>query len=174
MSTILTTNFFNRPTINVAKDLLGKYLVRKTKNEIFALQINEVEAYDGPNDLACHGRFGKTPRTAPMFGPAGHFYVYFVYGIHWMLNIVTGPQNYPAAILIRGAEGIKGPAKLTKHFKIDKSFNSKPANIKTNLWIEDRNIFVPEEKILVTPRIGIEYAGPIWSKVPYRFVISEK
>lgn len=174
MSKILTQNFFERPTVQVARDLLGKYLVRKIGQDIIAIQINEVEAYDGPEDLACHGRFGKTNRTAPMFGPAGHFYVYFVYGIHWMLNIVTGPENYPAAVLIRGAGDIKGPAKLTKFLSIDKNFNSKPTAIKTNLWIEDRNIIIPEEKILNTPRIGIEYAGPVWSKVPYRFVIAKK
>ena len=89
MNKILTADFFDRPVVDVAKDLLGKSLVRKIGTQEIHLEINEVEAYDGPQDLACHGRFGKTKRTEPMFGPAGHFYVYFVYGVHWMLNIVT-------------------------------------------------------------------------------------
>lgn len=173
---ILTPDFFNRPVVKVAKDLLGKFLVRKIGNkrdgeQEIRLEINEVEAYDGPSDLACHGRFGKTPRTEPMFGSAGYFYIYFVYGVHWMLNVVTGPKDYPAAVLIRGAGDLRGPAKLTKFLQIDKSFNSKMSASDTGLWIEDSGIVVSYDKIIATPRIGVEYAGPIWSGKKYRFLI---
>ncbi len=163
-------DFFDRPVVDVAKDLLGKSLVGKIGTQEIHLEINEVEAYDGPQDLACHGRFGKTKRTEPMFGPAGHFYVYFVYGVHWMLNIVTGPENYPAAVLIRGAGKFNGPAKLTKFLQIDKKFNSKLAAPETGLWIEDCGLVVLNKNIIATSRIGVEYAGPVWSKKLYRFL----
>lgn len=173
MHIILEPDFFNSSTVSVAKKLLGKYLVRKIDGIEIALQINEVETYDGPKDLACHGRFGKTKRNEPMFGPPGCFYVYFVYGVHWMLNIVTGPQNYPAAILIRGAGEIIGPARLTKFMRIDKALNSKKCTPKSNLWVEDRGDIILQNKIIATSRIGVGYAGPIWAKKPYRFVISK-
>jgi DNA-3-methyladenine glycosylase len=168
---VLTSKFFNRPTCQVAKELLGKFLVRNYKNKLISLMICEVEAYDGPQDLACHARVGKTTRTDPMFGSAGHFYVYFVYGVHWMLNIVTGPNGYPSAVLIRGAGKISGPARLTKFLKINKSLNTKSASKKSGLWIEDRGVIIKPESIISTPRIGVSYAGPYWSKVPYRFVL---
>jgi len=170
---ILTPDFFNRPVVDVARELLGKYLVGKIGTQEIRLEINEVEAYDGPQDLACHGRFGKTKRTEPMFGPAGHFYVYFVYGVHWMLNIVTGQENYPAAILIRGAGKINGPAKLTKFLSIDKTFNSKLATPETGLWFEDHGLVISHKRIIASTRIGVEYAGPVWAKKPYRFLLRD-
>src|SRR3989344_4993889 len=114
MAKILKQNFFNRPTIAVARELLGCFLCRRINGKVIRLKITEVEAYDGPRDKASHASRGKTKRNTPMFGKAGQFYVYFTYGIHWMLNIVTGPKDYPAAILIRGVEGISGPARITK------------------------------------------------------------
>ena len=99
---ILSQIFFNRSPINVAKDLLGKFLVCRTKKGIRRAMITEVEAYDGPQDKACHASKGLTQRTAPMFGPAGYWYVYLIYGMYWMLNIVTREEGYPAAVLIRG------------------------------------------------------------------------
>jgi DNA-3-methyladenine glycosylase len=112
MGKTLGPNFFNRPTIEVAEDLLGKALVRKLGRKTIALTINETEAYDGFKDLASHARFGRTVRTAPLFSRAGTIYVHFTYGIHWMLNIVCGEVDYPAAVLIRGAGHISGPARL--------------------------------------------------------------
>lgn len=170
MRRVLKSIFFTRPTPIVAEDLIGKYLVRKYRGKEIALIITETEAYDGPEDKACHGRFGKTERNAAMFGPAGIFYVYFVYGMYWMLNIVTGPENYPAAVLIRGVEGIKGPGRLTKGLKITGSLSNKKAVKKSGLWFEDRG--GGEIKIIKTSRIGVDYAGPVWSKKPYRFLSS--
>ena len=162
----------------MAPKLLGTFLCRKLGKKIMKLPITEVEAYDGPNDTASHAmlhrtgeyRAGKTPRNAPMFGEGGHWYTYFVYGNHWMLNIVTGPRDYPAAILIRGAGEIKGPGRLTKFLKVGKRFNGKPANQKTALWIE-KGVPVSKSKIKRTPRIGVDYAGHVWSKKLYRFII---
>lgn len=168
---VLPPSFFDGPCVSVAQSLIGKYLVCKKGDQIIELMINEVEAYDGPHDQASHGRFGKTQRTAPMFGPPGHFYMYFVYGMYWMLNIVTGPKNYPAAILIRGAGHISGPGRLTKFLDIDKKHNTLPAQPTTGLWFEDRGAIIAPEQIIATPRIGIDYAGPEWSAKPYRFVL---
>lgn len=167
---ILPPSFFNQPVLDVAPQLLGKYLVRRMGRRIIALPITELEAYDGPHDLACHGRFGPTPRTQVMFGHAGNFYVYLIYGMYWMLNIVTGPVGYPAAILIRGVGHLDGPGKLTKHLKIDKQFDNQPNTSATGLWIEDRGLVIPSQQIITAPRIGVTYAGPMWSQVPYRFV----
>ena len=168
---LLPLSFFARPVLTVAPELLGNYLVRKLNDQEIALCITEVEAYDGPLDLACHGRFGRTTRTEPMFGPAGYFYVYLVYGMYWMLNVVTDEPGYPAAILIRGTEHISGPGKVTKHLSIDKTFNNKIVHPASELWIEDRGMSSYTHTIVTTPRIGISYAGPIWSQKPYRFVL---
>src|SRR3989344_8728643 len=111
---MLGKEFFDRPPQEVARDLLGKYLVRRVANKTVAAMIIETEAYDGERDLACHARSGKTARNAPMFENAGTIYVYFTYGMHWMLNLVCGKKEYPAAVLIRGTELVSGPARLTK------------------------------------------------------------
>ncbi|MBU6390569.1 DNA-3-methyladenine glycosylase [Patescibacteria group bacterium] len=172
MRKVLKENFFSRPTLTVARELLGKYLVRKIGRKVTALKITEVEAYDGPRDKASHASRGRTARNAPMFGSAGRFYVYFTYGMHWMLNVVTGPENYPAAILICGTDKVAGPARLTKFLQIGKSFNGKAARPKTGLWLEDRQEKVNRKKIARMPRVGVAYAGSLWSKKPYRFVIN--
>jgi DNA-3-methyladenine glycosylase len=170
--TILNTSFFRRPTLKVAENLLGKYLVRRISKKTIALPITEVEAYDGPNDKACHASKGRTTRTEPMFASGGIFYVYLCYGMHWMLNIVTGPEDYPAAILVRAAGPYNGPAKLTKFLKIDKSLNGREATPENGLWIEDRGFHPSRKKIKRSPRIGVDYAGPVWSKKKYRFTLS--
>ena len=169
---ILGDDFFNRDTVAVARELIGTYLVRKSEAGAISSMITETEAYDGPEDLACHGAKGRTSRTEVMFGPAGHWYVYFVYGMHNMLNIVTGPIWYPAAVLIRATAAVAGPGRLTKHFSVDRSLNAKAAVVSSGLWIEDRGAMISEAKISATPRIGIDYAGPIWSQKPWRFLLS--
>jgi DNA-3-methyladenine glycosylase len=167
----LGQTFFNRETLRVAKELLGKYLVWTHKGKEFSLMICEVEAYDGPDDLASHASRGKTERTQIMFGHPGHFYIYLIYGMYWMLNVVVGSKDYPAAILFRGAGEICGPGRLTKYIKIDKSLHGKLACKKNELWFEDRGVEVKENQIIKTPRIGVNYAGSIWSKKPYRFLL---
>lgn len=192
---ILSQKFFNRPTLKVAKELLGKFLVRRLPGRILAVMITEAEAYVGPQDLASHASRlwrgspraarGRTPRTEAMFGEAGRFYVYFTYGTHWMLNVVIGPKGYPAAVLIRGGclsydiasrksindlrcRKIDGPARLTKFLKIDKRFNSKLASRQTGLWFEDHGIKIKPSRIKRGPRIGVDYAGE-WAKKLYNF-----
>lgn len=169
---ILTPDFFNRNSVVVAKDLLGKYLVREVNGEIFRLKIVEAEAYEGREDKASHAHRGETPRNTPMFGDPGVIYVYFTYGIHWMLNLTCGPKGHPAAVLVRGIEGIIGPARLTKKLLIDKTLNNKKLGKKTGLWVEEVTAEENKKnKIIKTPRIGTDSAGPIWKKKLYRFVL---
>ncbi|MBI2889014.1 MAG: DNA-3-methyladenine glycosylase [Candidatus Liptonbacteria bacterium] len=178
MRKVLKKSFFNRPTLSVAKELLGKFLVRRMSTKTVAVMLTEVEAYDGPEDKASHASRGITPRTKIMFGRAGRFYVYLTYGMHWMLNVVTGAKGYPAAILIRAGVAyhlpltasklISGPARLTKYLRIGKSFNGKPATRKTGLWFENRGIKISAKDIVAGKRIGVEYAGA-WAKKPYNF-----
>lgn len=165
-STIVPQDFFARPVLHVAQDLLGKYLVSESGEGM----ITEVEAYDGPEDKACHGRFGRTQRTAPMFGPAGHWYVYLVYGMYQMLNAVTDSEGYPAAVLVRSVGQWNGPGKLTKAWGIDETFNAKRIQPSSGLWVEDRGTAVPSSSIQQLPRIGIDYAKE-WKNVPYRFLL---
>ena len=153
---LLKNKFFNRPVLKVAPELLGKYLVRRfPSGKISAHMIAEVEAYDGEKDLACHARNGKTKRTEVMYGSAGFWYVYLCYGMYHMLNIVTGPKNYPAAILIRGARGMKGPGIITRELDIKKGLNGKIALPKSGLWIEDRGIKIPKKNIVELPESAL-------------------
>ena len=168
---ILRRSFFVRPTLLVAKKLLGKYLVHRRGGKNISLMITEVEAYLGLDDKASHASRGKTERNKAMFDEGGRWYVYFTYGMHWMLNIVTGPNDYPAAVLIRGTDKVQGPARLTKYLEIDKKLNGKLADIKSGLWIEDRDYKIKPSEIIKTPRIGVDYAQE-WAKKPRRFYIS--
>lgn len=171
MKKVLGSTFFARPTVQVARSLLGKFLVRKIGKREIALMITETEAYDGFKDKASHAHRGMTERNKIMFGPAGDWYVYLTYGMHWMLNVVTEKKNYPAAVLLRGVKGINGPARLTKFLRIGKKLNKKKAGRASGLWIEDRNIKIPNSRITRGPRVGIAYAGRVWEKKPYRFLI---
>lgn len=173
MRRILKPDFFARTADIVAPELLGKYLVRQHGDTETALMITEAEAYDGFLDQASHAAKGKTKRTEVMYGKAGHWYVYLIYGMYEMLNIVTGKDGYPSAVLIRGVEGIDGPGKLTRELGVARTLNAKPASKGNGLWIEDRGIFIPKNSIITTPRIGVAYAGE-WSKKPWRFVIKGK
>ncbi len=170
---MLPNSFFNRKTLTVARELVGKILVRKIGNKITREKITEVEAYVGPHDLASHSSHGKTERNKIMFEEAGTIYVYFAYGMHWMLNIVTEEKGFPAAVLIRGTEYVSGPARLTKKLKVDKKLNGLKLGRKSGLRIEsDLKIENSKLKIIMTPRIGVSYAGKIWSKKPYRFLLT--
>lgn len=152
--------------LEIARNLIGFRLCRRKNNAVLSFEITEVEAYLGPEDLASHARFGKTKRTAVMFGPKGFWYIYLCYGMHAMLNLTTGSESAPSAILIRSVNGINGPGRLTKHLQIDLSFNGLPCNQTSNLWIEPGQ---PRD-VMTTPRIGVNYADPIWSQKLYRFV----
>ncbi|MBI1961090.1 MAG: DNA-3-methyladenine glycosylase [Parcubacteria group bacterium] len=171
MKTILQEPFFNCSTLKVAEELLGKVIVRRIGSREISFPITEVEAYDGHADKASHASKGKTLRNAPMFGEAGFWYVYLVYGMHWMLNIVTGSRGYPAAVLIRGAGDMNGPGRAAKALNVTKRFNNRPANRATGLWIEDRGVVVKKSDIKRLPRVGVDYAGPVWAKRKYRFVV---
>lgn len=190
MSIVSKKFFQGKNTPHIAQSILGKVLARRYHGKTRAYIITEIEAYNGPYDKASHAYRGKTARNSPMFGEAGCWYVYFVYGAHWMLNIVTGPKDYPAAILIRGVvplnnsikkylctakiiprkNYIVGPGKLTRALKIDKKFNGKRASKKTGLWIEDWGVKIPPRAIIKTPRIGVSYAKE-WAQKQYRFVL---
>ena len=169
---VLRKYFFDRPTPIVAEELIGKFLVRERDGIATAHVLTEVEAYDGPKDKASHAFRGRTPRNSVMFGPPGVLYVYFTYGMHHMLNVTTGPEDYPAAVLIRGVEGIVGPGRLTRALGITRELDRLPATKPSGLWFEDRGI-VPPRAIQRTGRIGVAYSGPLWSKRRYRFVRKE-
>jgi DNA-3-methyladenine glycosylase len=171
---MLTNRFFEDKTLKVAPCLLGKYLVRKKGKQIIRKKITEVEAYVGEHDLACHASKGRTSRTEVMYGPAGTIYVYLIYGMYWMLNIVTEEKDYPSAILIRSTENFKGPGVLTRELKINKTLNGKTLGFKSGLWIEDGypstvSKSQPKQKIMRSPRVGVSYAGKNWADKPYRF-----
>jgi DNA-3-methyladenine glycosylase len=159
-----------KKTVVLARWLLGKVLVRARPGDgKTAVLITEVEAYDGPRDRASHASRGRTPRNAVMFEPGGVWYVYLCYGVHEMLNLVTGPRDYPAAILIRGVVGASGPGRVTRAFDIGRKFNGAPAAPASGLWIEDRGVRVSRRLVRATPRIGVDYAGPVWSRKKWRF-----
>jgi DNA-3-methyladenine glycosylase len=165
----LSRNFFKRDVLFVAPELLGKTLVL-IKNDGSAARyvITETEAYRGPEDKACHASKGRTPRTEVMFHEGGKVYVYFVYGMYWMLNFVTGRENDPQAVLVRGIEGYDGPGKLTRMLGIDRSFYGEDLAVSQRIWVEDSG---NSPEIITGPRIGVEYSGDYWKNVPWRYRI---
>lgn len=137
MGKIIKKEFFEDDVHAVAEALLGQYLCRRLPaGECVRYRVTEIEAYDGPEDKACHASKGRTPRTEVMFAFGGVWYVYLCYGMHWMLNIVTGAKDYPAALLIRGVGDIQGPGRVTKALQIDKQLNAKTAKQSEGLWFE--------------------------------------
>lgn len=157
-------------TVALARWLLGKQLVRRLPDgpEV-RRRIVETEAYDGERDRACHACRGRTPRTGVMYETAGVWYVYLCYGVHEMLNLVAGPEGWPAAVLIRGVEGAVGPGRLTRALAIGRSLNGRPAAPEAGLWLEDDGVAVPRRAIVSGPRVGVAYAGPVWAAKPWRF-----
>lgn len=164
---VTSVSFFRRQAVEVAEDLVGMTLVRRRGDVTRRYVITETEAYEGVHDLASHSSHGRTARTEVMFGPPGRLYIYRVYGLHWMLNVVTGEVNVGAAVLIRGVEGISGPGRLAERLAIDASLNACPATRSTGLWFESRSGIIG--RVDRTPRIGVDYAGPYWSKKKLRF-----
>jgi len=188
-STRLSADFFDRSPIIVARELLGQRLVRVLDGQRLAGLITETEAYNGEEDLACHARAGLTRRTKIMYGLPGHTYVYFTYGMHWMLNFVTGPGNFPSAVLLRGvvaveglpviasrrlnrpqAEWTDGPAKICQAFNIDNCLNGYwMCGSASQLWVEKEQP-VADEQVAITARIGISRVPEPWRSKPWRFL----
>lgn len=186
---VLPRTFYDRAVLAVARDLLGMRLVRVLDNTRISGIITETEAYDGQNDLACHARSGRTKRNSVMFGPPGHAYVYFTYGMHWMLNCVAGPEGYAAAVLIRSilpVEGLElinqrraavnrenwtnGPAKLTAALGIDGQFNGTDLCTTAGLLFIEYGKVVPPALVATATRVGIRYAPEPWLSQPWRFI----
>jgi DNA-3-methyladenine glycosylase len=178
----LSREFFERPTLKVAKELLGKVLIRQSPNGTMHTKIVDVEAYVGPKDKACHASKGRTKRTEILFGPAGFTYVYLIYGMYHCLNIVTEREEYPAAILIRGLEllgenhptalptRIDGPGRVCRFLEVDRAHNGLDATHGATLWIEDHGLAVSRKQIQALPRIGVDYAGE-WANKLWRFCL---
>ncbi len=191
MSDRLGRDFYARDTLDVARELLGKRLVRAIDGERLSGLIVETEAYIGEEDRACHASRGRTPRTEVMYGPPGHAYIYFIYGMYHCLNVVTDRVGFPAAVLIRGIqpqEGVEymrrnrrfrpegeltnGPGKLCQALAIDRGLNGLDLCHSDLLFIEEA--VVPDlEEIEVTPRIGIR-ADAIAKRRPWRFLLTGK
>lgn len=174
----LDRSAYDRPTLEVARDLLGKFIVRPSRGGCLEAMITEVEAYKGPRDLASHAARGRrTPRVEPLYGAGGTVYVYLVYGLHWMLNFSTAGAGRPEGVLVRGVAAapfearhlLAGPGKVTRHLAIDKTLDGLDATTSDAIWLEDRGVRVPTRHIRSGPRIGVEYAGPYWAARPWRF-----
>lgn len=187
--TPLSAAFYERDVLQVAPDLLGRRLVRVLDGVRLAGYIMETEAYNGVDDLACHAHSGQTKRNAVMFGPPGRAYVYFTYGLHWMLNCVTHPEGDPAAVLVRAifpSEGLEvmaarragrsqkqwadGPAKLCQALGITGACNGADLTVPGSDLLIEPGWPVPPEYIRRAPRVGIDYAGEPWVSLPWRFI----
>jgi len=179
----LSRDFFDRPTLKVAKDLLGKYLLRETQAGVIHTRIVDVEAYVGPEDRASHASRGRTKRTDVMFGPSGVIYVYLIYGMYHCLNLVTERIDFPAAILIRGIEVVEngngrldsptridGPGRVCRFLTIDRNLNGLDATQGKFIWVEDRGGYIAPKQIQKLTRIGVHYAGE-WAQKPWRFCL---
>ena len=185
-NSLLPREFYNRPTLTVARELIGARLVRILDGQKLVGLITETEAYVGEEDLACHAKAGRTPRTLPLYGQAGHAYVYFTYGNHWMLNAVTEKEDFPAAVLIRAIQPIEGgavmsarrngrdtfgPGKLTQAMGITKNENTVDlTEAGEGLWIE-AGISVPDKNVTIGPRVGLNTVPEPWLSKPWRFLV---
>ena len=181
-------DFYARPTLSVARDLLGMHLVRLQEGVRLSGIILETEAYIGETDLGCHAKAGQTPRNAVMFGPPGRAYVYFTYGMHWMLNAVTEPAGFPAAVLIRAIQPLEGlevislrrqgrdtlgPAKLTQALGIGGALNGADlCDPHSGLWIEAAAPLAAAD-VITGPRVGLYTVPEPWKSVPWRFRTNE-
>ncbi len=148
--------FFHRPCLSVARDLVGKILVHRVGTEELRLRISETEAYCGQEDTACHAHKGRTPRTETLYMAAGTIYIYLCYGMHWLMNIITGEVEQPQGVLIRACLEADGPGKLTKRLKINGCLNRQSIIGNREIWIEDDG---KRYDILLDKRVGIRYAS---------------
>lgn len=168
MTDRLSPDFFLRDVLKVAPELIGKLLVRQFDDgRIERYRITEVEAYRGAEDLACHASKGRTPRTEIMFQEGGTVYVYLIYGMYWLLNLVTGEESDASAVLIRGIEGCSGPGRVGRKLQLDKSFYGENLFNSSRIWVEDAE---PVAEIKTSKRMGIGYAGE-WAAKLWRFYV---
>ena len=165
---ILTEEYFARPATELAKDLLGKWLCVQHEEGIFRRRITETECYFGEEDTACHAHKGRTPRTDTLYQRGGITYIYLCYGIHSLLNIVTGAQDHPEAVLIRGIEGASGPGRVTKVLGLTTAQNRIPLCPQSGIWLEDDG--TPTLPYQALPRVGIDYAAPADRNRPWRYL----
>ena len=191
MSARLTRGFFDRPTLEVARDLLGRELVRRVDGVELAGHIVETEAYCGPTDSACHAAKGRTPRTEVLFGPPGHAYVYFTYGMHWLLNTVTEGPGEACCVLVRAVAPVRGvdamranrpgrspreltngPAKLTRALAVDGALNTADLATGEALFLV-AGAPLPDARVATSPRVGIDYAEPVHRDAPWRFFVRD-
>jgi len=165
----LLKEFFIRDVLEVAPDMPGKNIVVRLKDGKYGrFQVTDVEAYRGEEDKACHASKGRTARTEIMFDEGGKLYVYLIYGMYWMLNVVTGEENTPQAVLIRGVENYSGPGILTRSFGIDRTYYGEDLTISERIWFEDTGTY---PLVKNSPRIGIDYAGQYWKSRLWRYYI---
>jgi DNA-3-methyladenine glycosylase len=165
----LPKDFYIRDVLVVAPELIGKNMVVMPDGQTpVRYRVTEVEAYRGSEDKACHASKGRTERTEIMYHEGGRLYVYLIYGMYWMLNVVTGDENSPQAALIRGVESLPGPGKLTRFLGIDRTFYGEDLTTSGRIWFEETD-FRPV--VRTGERIGIGYAGEYWKTRPWRFYI---
>lgn len=160
--------FYHRPCLEVARDLVGKILVHRTPEGELRLRITETEAYCGVNDTACHAHKGRTKRTEVLYADAGTVYVYLCYGIHNLMNIITGDIDDPQGVLIRACEGYPGPGRLTKYLQITRDHN-RLSILGEEIWIEDDG---QRYEIKTDKRVGIGYASQEDQDKPWRFILT--
>lgn len=170
MSERLGREFYTQDVLEVAPRLLGQRLVRigpdGTKSTYL---ISETEAYRGVEDLACHVSKGRTPRNEVMFGEGGYLYMYLIYGMYWMMNVVTGEKDVPQAVLFRGVCEASGPGRLTRLVGVDKEFYGEDLVESDRIWIEKSESAAGYR---AGPRVGIDYAGEPWRSKPWRFLMN--
>ena len=175
----MSRNFYSQPALEVARGLLGKYIVCIAGSEKLVGKIIETEAYIGPQDKAAHSYKGKiTSRTRVEYLVGGHIYIYLIYGMYWQLNIITAGVGEPECVLIRAIESegssilsTNGPGKLCRYLQLDKSFYGEDLVKSKIIWLEDRGEKIKPSQILTRKRIGIDYSGPYWSGRKWRFLI---
>lgn len=172
MADILTPEFFHRDALEVAPELVGKILVRTFDDGTeIRERIAETEVYRGEEDLGCHASKGRTKRTELLFGESGVIYVYLCYGMHWLMNVITGEVDQPQGVLFRAGAVHDGPAKLTKFLGVDGSFNGESFCGNPRIRIEDDG-FRPQ--IITAPRVGIDYAGDYWKSIEWRYIAKKE
>ena len=168
----LTYDFYKQDAVTVAEKLLGKVLVRTSEDGTASRYvITETEAYLGEEDLACHASKGRTKRTEIMYSDGGCVYVYLIYGMYWMLNVVTGTADHPQAVLIRGIGSITGSGKVGRELRMDKTFYGESLIDSNRIWIEDAH---EVSNFKTAPRVGVDYAGDDWKNKHWRFILDNK